>query len=151
MLRLLKLTYVAYLYKKYFKKYWLHWQQNLHITMDNDEVTALTLLDWSAAFGTIDHATLIYRLSDWYGISGQAQIWFCFLFTNHKYKSIKIKITLWDKVTLAYGVQQGSALGPLFFTLYTTPISAKIFSFDEKHHLDADDTQMYMSWISFKR
>ena len=44
--------------------------------MDKGEVTALTLLDLSAAFDTIDHATLTDRLSDWYGISGQAQIWF---------------------------------------------------------------------------
>ena len=44
--------------------------------MDKGEVMALTLLDLSAAFVTIDHATLTYILSDWFGISGQAQIWF---------------------------------------------------------------------------
>ena len=44
--------------------------------MDKGEVTALTLLDLSAALDTIDHATITDRLSDWYEISGQAQIWF---------------------------------------------------------------------------
>ena len=44
--------------------------------MDRGEVTALTLLDLSAAFDAIDHATFTDRLSDWYGISVQAQIWF---------------------------------------------------------------------------
>ena len=42
--------------------------------MDKGEVTAITLFDLSAAFDTIDYATLTD--SDWYGISGQAQIWF---------------------------------------------------------------------------
>ena len=36
----------------------------------------MTLLDLSAAFDTIDHATLTDRLSDWYGIYVQAQICF---------------------------------------------------------------------------
>ena len=46
------------------------------ISMDKGEVTALSLLDLLAASDTIDHATLTDRRSDWYGISGQAQIWF---------------------------------------------------------------------------
>ena len=46
------------------------------ISMDTDEVTALTLLDLPAAFDIIDHATLANRLSDWYGRSWQVQIWF---------------------------------------------------------------------------
>ena len=112
--------------------------------MDKGEVTALTLLDLSAAFDTIDHATLTDRLSDWYGISGQAQIWFSSYLQNGL-QSVKIEDTFSDKVTLLYGVPQGSVLGPVFFTSYTTPLSAIISSFDINHHLYADDTQIYMS------
>ena len=77
--------------------------------MDKCEFTALTLLDLSGAFDTIDHATLTDRLSDWYGISGQAQIW-CSSYLQNRHQSVKIKDTLSDKVTLSYGVPQGSVL-----------------------------------------
>ena len=56
--------------------------------MDKGEVTALTLLDLSAAFDTIDHATLTDRLSDWYGIYGQAQIWYSSYLQN-RHLSVK--------------------------------------------------------------
>ena len=102
------------------------------------------MLDLSAAFDTIDHATLTDRLSDWYGISGQAQIW-CSSYSQNRHQSVKIKDIFLDKVTLSYGVPQGSMLGPVFFILYTTPLSAIISSFDINHHLYADDTQIYMS------
>ena len=54
--------------------------------MDKGEVMALTLLDLSAASDNIDHATLTDRLSDWYGISGQAQIWFSSYLQNRHHR-----------------------------------------------------------------
>ena len=116
---------------------------NIIISMDKGEVTAVTLLDLSAAFDTIDHAALTDRLSDWYGMSGQAQIWFSSYLQN-RLQSVKIKDTFSDKVTLSYGVPHGSVLGLVLFTLYTTPLSAIISSFDINHYLYADDTQIYM-------
>ena len=83
------------------------------IIMDKGEVTALTLLDLSAAFDTTDHATLTDRLSDWYGISGQAQIWSSYYFQN-RHQSVQFKDTVSDKVTLSYRVPHGSVLGPSF-------------------------------------
>ena len=43
--------------------------------MDAGKVTALTLLDLSAACDTIDHTILLRRLDDWFGITEKALDW----------------------------------------------------------------------------
>ena len=45
----------------------------------------LLLLDLSAAFDTVDHATLVSRLSDCFSIQGAAQAWFESYFESRKY------------------------------------------------------------------
>ena len=119
-------------------------QNDIALSMDKGEVTALTLLDLSAAFDTIDHTTLTKRLSNWYGITGPALDWFS-SYLKDRCQNVKNRDILSDPVTLTYGVPQGSVLGPLLFTLYTTPLSSVISSYGLKHHLYADDTQIYVS------
>ena len=47
--------------------------------------------------------------------------------------------------SLSFGVLQGSVLGSLPFTMYSTALSSVISKFDDiKHHLYADDTQIYV-------
>ncbi len=46
---------------------------------------------------------------------------------------------------LLYGIPQGSILGPIIYTLYTTPLGQIIKNHDLQYHMYADDTQLYMS------
>ena len=67
-----------------------HSTESVIISMDKSEVTALILLDFSAVFDTIDHATLTNRIFNCYGISGQAQFRFSSYLQN-RHQSLKIK------------------------------------------------------------
>jgi hypothetical protein len=97
----------------------------------------------SAAFDTIDHGILLWCLPAWFGLTGNVLDWFVsYLF--QRTQSIKIHDTCSAKMPLIYGVPQGSVLGPLLFTSYSTPLSNIISSHDCSHHLYADDTQLYI-------
>ena len=111
--------------------------------MDSGKTTALVLLDLSAAFDTLDNSCIIELLSGWYGIS-EAPNWARPYLLNRVQR-----VTLLDKLgepfKADYGVPQGSVLGPLLFTLYTTPLSSVISRHNICHHLYADDIQIYLS------
>ena len=99
---------------------------NIHnailLNMAKGSVTALTLLDLSAAFDTIDHTILLDRLNVYYEISELAIGWFKSYLLGRTH-SVKVSITLSQPAALQYGVPQGSILGPILFSLYTNPIS----------------------------
>ena len=96
------------------------------VPMDAGKVTALTLLDLSAAFDTLDHTILLSRLDDWFGVTEKALNWFKSYLTG-RYQRIQIGDCLSSTADLKFGVAQGSVLGLLLFTLHTTPLSSMIF------------------------
>jgi hypothetical protein len=116
-------------------------------SMDEGKVTALTLLDLSAAFDTIDHSILLKRLNAWFGVTGTALDWLTSYLTSRTQR-VRLDGYLSSVVDLPFGVPQGSVLGPLLFTLYTTPLSHVISDHSIPHHLYADDSQLYISFES---
>ena len=114
--------------------------------MEEGKVTALTLLNLSAAFDTIDHTIRLDRLSTWFSVSGDALKWFT-SYLSHRHYTINIHGSLSNQFALTFGVLQGSVLGPLLLILYSSPLSnLPSNSEDISHHLYTNDTQIFNSF-----
>ena len=118
---------------------------DLILAMDRGEVTSLILLDLSAAFDTVDHSILLTRLQNWFGLDGLSLDWFT-SYLSSRSQAVSINDSISAFSTLSCGVPQGSVLGPLLFTLDTTPLGSVISQNSLKYHLYADDTQLYISF-----
>ena len=119
-------------------------KNDIHMSLSRGMLTALVLLDLSAAFDTIDHDGLINCLTSWFGFSGKKLNWFA-SYISGRSQLVKIGTILSNSADLKFGVPQGSVLGPILFSLYTTPLNKVISAYSSvKFHFYADDTQLYI-------
>ena len=109
--------------------------------LDTGNLAVLTLLDLSAAFDTVDHATLLRRLSVTYGLDGAVLSWFR-SYLSGRTQFVRCGSSKSASSTLSCGVPQGSVLGPILFLLYTADLLGFIEQHDLIPHLYADDTQI---------
>ena len=112
---------------------------------DRGCVSILSLLDLSAAFDTTDHSILITRLRSTFGCSGTVLDWFI-SYLSCRTQSFFVGFESTPSV-LKCGVQQGSLLGPLLFTLNTHPLSTVICQSGLSYLLFADDSQLHKSSV----
>ena len=115
------------------------------LNMNNQCVTLLILLDSSAAFDTVNHDTMLRRLEYSFGIQGKALSWFA-SYLSGRAQRIMMNESLSKPFKLECGVPQGSCLGPLLFTLYTSELFEIIKYHLPMIHCYAYDSQVYISF-----
>lgn len=109
---------------------------------DEGNLTALALLDFSKAFDTIDHEILVGILKSC-GVSGGA-VDLLSSYLENRSQQVRLNGITSSSRIVTTGVPQGSILGPLLFTVYTSNFHR--FIKHAKIHMYADDTQVYYSF-----
>ena len=84
--------------------------------MDSGLLNSVTFLDFSKAFDTVNHGTLLEKMS-FYGICDKSIQWFNSYLTDRQQKCY-VNDVLSTAKHLECGVPQGSILGPLLFLIY---------------------------------
>lgn len=107
-------------------------------------MTALLLLDYTKAFDCINHEVLLSILH-YIGFETNA-VKFIQNYLQHRTQIVKLNNNLSLESSLDRGVPQGSILGPLLFSVYTSQLH-RVIKFCEVHCY-ADDTQLYYSFDS---
>ena len=123
----------------------LHVVNDLLQASGSGSVSILSLLDLSTVFDTTDHNILITRQRSTFGCSGTVLVWFI-SYLSCRTQSVFVGHESTPSV-LKCGVQQGSVLGPLLFTLYTHPLNAGICQSGLSYHFFADDSQLHKSSV----
>ena len=93
----------------------LHSVEQINKSFEKNELTLGMFLDLSKAFDTVVHQILLKKL-EYYGIAENNLRWFeNYLKDRQQFVSFEHNST--KKVTVTWGVPQGSILGPLLFLL----------------------------------
>ena len=121
-------------------------RNDLLCILDEHKAAILVLLDFSAAFDTIDHTILLTRLRDRFGRTATCLAWSQMYLAN---RSQSIQINTWHNISgMSCGVRSSGRFRsrPFMFICYTAPLSDIARWYGINVHLYADDIQLYIAF-----
>jgi len=102
-------------------------QNDLMLAADDGHLSALCLLDLTAAFDTVDHELLLLRLERQFGLCGAVLQWFRSYLTGRTFQVV-YDGCLSAIVHVLCSVPQGSVLGPRLFIAYTADLQTRLLN-----------------------
>jgi Reverse transcriptase (RNA-dependent DNA polymerase) len=114
---------------------------DLLMAVDSGKPTILLSLDTSAV---LDHDRLLNHATELFRLSGQVINWLE-SYLSGRTSHVSIGNCRSSTVNRSTGVSQGSVLGPLLISIFTSPVSHLISSFNVLCHQYADNMQLYTS------
>ena len=98
---------------------------NLLNEMENQRMSALVVMDLSAAFDTVDRNILLDVLSNQYGIEGKVLNWFE-TYLRPLFCQVDMNGARSNIQSLDFSVPQGSCAGPMLYTVYASTLQYQI-------------------------
>jgi len=116
---------------------------NLLVAVDSGQMSALCLLDLTAAFDAVDHDLLLLRLERQFGLRGIVLAWLRSYLSGRTFRVVYNGCTSFV-VYIVCSVPQGSVLGPLLFIVFMAGLAAIAQRHKVMVHEFPDDTPMYL-------
>ena len=107
-------------------------------------VTLVVLLDYTAAFDTVDHEIALTILESKFGITASSLSWFESYLSDRTFSVLSSEQQSM-RVRLSCSFPQGSTLGPLLYVTYAAELQTVAERHGVRFHGFADDTQLSIS------
>jgi len=108
---------------------------------------AVLAFDYSAAFDTIDHSTLLQRMEPW---MGDRALQLVRSYLDGGSQRVKWNGSISNRQSMRFGVRQGSILGPLLFIILTSTLPSATRVAGVQCCLYADDTSALIKGASWQ-
>ena len=96
-------------------------QNDIMESLDQGSMSVLVMLDMSAAFDTIDHQTLLERLEQYFGITGNTKAWVT-SYLSERYQTVCVDGEIYQPVLDGVQCSPGFSYGPeVLCTVHKAP------------------------------